>query len=180
MKNKILIVLGLLFMFVVSCGGKHPAVKDFEESMKILQSGNLTENLKAQNKTLDPTALQSMGEGYKKMTYKINKTTVKGDEAIINVTMKAPNLAGLMEEYIQKAMTNAANFQNKPLDDIQKESEKMFGDMVKQKLADSNLKYNEKTFDVVYKKSGDKWYIDPNGNSEYIEMVTLGMLNVKQ
>ena len=29
MKNKILIVLGLLFMFVVSCGGKHPAVKAF-------------------------------------------------------------------------------------------------------------------------------------------------------
>jgi len=34
MKKRILIILGIMMMFIVSCGGKHPAVKDFEETMK--------------------------------------------------------------------------------------------------------------------------------------------------
>ncbi len=179
MKKRVLIVLGLLLMFVVSCGGKHPTVKDFEDSMKLLQSGDLTKSSNEQRAMVDPAIMQMMGDGYKKITYKINKTSVKNDESIINVTMKSPDLSGLMEEYIQKSMANAMNFQNKSQEEIQKESEKLLGEMIKQKLSDSNLKYNEKTFDVVYKKSGDKWYMDPNGNKDYLEMVTFNMLNMK-
>ena len=42
MKKRILIILGIMMMFIVSCGGKHPAVKDFEETMKNLQSGDVS------------------------------------------------------------------------------------------------------------------------------------------
>ena len=40
MKKRILIILGIIMMFIVSCSGKHPAVKDFEDNMKIVQSGD--------------------------------------------------------------------------------------------------------------------------------------------
>ena len=40
MKAKILILLSML-LFVVSCG-THPAQKDFEEKMKIIQSGDMS------------------------------------------------------------------------------------------------------------------------------------------
>ncbi len=180
MKNKILIVLGLLFMFVVSCGGKHPAVKAFEDDMKVLQSGDLNKSASSQNTLVDPETMKAFGEGYKKITYKINKTTTKGNEVTINVTMKAPDLTGLMEEYMHKAMSNAANFQNKSDEEMQKEGQKLLNEMITQKLSDSNLKYIERTFDVVYKKSGDKWDMDLNTGKEYAEIITLGMLNVKQ
>ena len=40
MKKRILIILGIIMMFIVSCSGKHPAVKDFEDNMKMVQSGD--------------------------------------------------------------------------------------------------------------------------------------------
>ena len=181
MKKKILIILGFLLMFVVSCGGgKHPAVKAFEDDMKMLQSGDLNKNASSQNTLIDPETMKAFGEGYKKITYKINKTTTKGDEAIINVTMKAPNLSGLMEEYIHKAMNSVTNIQNKSDEEMQKEGQKLLNEMVTQKLSDSNLKYIERTFDVVYKKSGDRWIMSLNTSKEYAEIISLGMLNTKQ
>lgn len=178
MKKKFLIILGILLMFVLSCGGKHPAVKSFEDDMKVLQSGDLNKS-SSENPIIDPETMKSFGEGYKKITYKINKTTTKGDEAIINVTMKGPDLSGIMQEYIQKTMANAMNLQNKSPEEIGKESQKLLNDMIHQKLSDSNLKYIEKTFDIIYKKSGDKWYMDVNSSKEYAEIITLGMMNVK-
>ena len=45
MKAKILILLSML-LFVVSCG-THPAQKEFERQMKVIQSGNLSKFGKA-------------------------------------------------------------------------------------------------------------------------------------
>ena len=39
MKKRILIILGIIMMFIVSCSGKHPAVKDFEDNIKFVQCG---------------------------------------------------------------------------------------------------------------------------------------------
>ena len=49
MKAKILILLSML-LFVVSCG-THPAQKDFEEKMKIIQS-EICQNLEKQKEML--------------------------------------------------------------------------------------------------------------------------------
>ena len=51
MKAKILILLSML-LFVVSCG-THPAQKEFERQMKVIQSGNLSKFGKAKFKNDD-------------------------------------------------------------------------------------------------------------------------------
>ena len=77
MKAKILILLSML-LFVVSCG-THPAQKEFERQMKVIQSGNLSKFGKASG---DVTVIldqfsKMYGEGMKKITYKINKSKKK-------------------------------------------------------------------------------------------------------
>lgn len=173
MKKKIILIFGLLLIFVMSCGGKHPAVKDFESTMKIYQSGDFTKmSQNSENATINPEVMKTFGEAYKKITYKINKTTVNKDEAIINVTMKAPDLSGVMKEAIVKIMQDPK---------LQAEgSDKIMTDLIKEKLNDANnLKYNEKTFDIVYKKAQDKWFPDPYSNKEYFQMITFGILNTQ-
>ena len=113
MKKRILIILGIMMMFIVSCGGKHPAVKDFEDNMKIVQSGDLNKISNGSNKAfpsdVSPEMAATLGEGFKKITYKINKTTVNKDEVLINVTMKSPDLGGFMKELSQKIVGSLAN-----------------------------------------------------------------------
>ena len=181
MKKKIILFLGLLLMLVISCGGKHPAEKDFENTMKAYQSGDLTKMPQNSNSTTAaPEITNALGEAYKKITYKINKTTVNKNEAIINVTMRTPDLSNVMNEVVTKMMQepNLQVMQDSKLQTTG--SSKIMADLIKEKLSDSNnLKYNEKTFDVIYKKTGDKWYPDPYTNREYIQMITFGMFNVQ-
>ena len=87
MKKRILIILGIIMMFIVSCGGKHPAVKDFEDNMKLIQSGDFKKMSKESNKVIAPDTSpemnEALGEGFKKFTYKINKTTVNNYERTV-------------------------------------------------------------------------------------------------
>ena len=110
MKKRILIILGIIMMFIVSCGGKHPAVKDFEDNMKIVQSGDLNKISESSGRVFSsdvtPEMKSALGEGFKKITYKINKTTVNKDEILINVTMKSPDLGELRKELSQKMVAS--------------------------------------------------------------------------
>ena len=36
----------------------------------------------------------------------------------------------------------------------------------------------EKTFDVIYKKNGNKWDLDPMANIEFLNMTSYGMMNL--
>ena len=97
--KKILSVLILIFLTIVSCGGKHITQKDFENSMNALQKGNTS--ILAGNDSETAEAVKIFSEGYKKITYKINKVTVNDNESVLNVTMKSPVLTGVMQE-VQK------------------------------------------------------------------------------
>ena len=69
--KKILSVIILIFLTIVSCGGKHITQKDFENSMNALQKGDT-----------------SILAGNDSETAKINKVTVNDNESILNVTVK--------------------------------------------------------------------------------------------
>lgn len=97
--KKILSVIILIFLTIVSCGGKHITQKDFENSMNALQKGNISEFVGKNSEAAE--ALNIFSEGYKKITYKINKVTTSSNESVLNVTIKAPVLTGVMEE-VQK------------------------------------------------------------------------------
>ncbi|ALA95452.1 hypothetical protein [Leptotrichia sp. oral taxon 212] len=180
MKKRILIILGIIMMFIVSCGGKHPAVKDFEDNMKLIQSGDFKKMSKESNKVIAPDTSpemnEALGEGFKKITYKINKTTVNNDEVLINVTMKSPDLDGFMKELSQKIVGSMAQMQGKTEAQVEAEAEKISAQLIKEKVKSGKTK--EKTFDVVYKKKGDKWEPDPNANKDFFNILTMNMGSV--
>ena len=95
--KKILSVLILIFLTIVSCGGKHITQKDFENSMNALQKGDTS--ILAGNDSETAEAVKIFSDAYKKITYKINKVTVNDNESILNVTMKSPVLTGVCRKY---------------------------------------------------------------------------------
>ena len=181
MKKRILIILGIIMMFIVSCGGKHPAVKDFEDNVKVVQSGDLNKVAESWGRVFSADVTREMksalGEGFKKITYKINKTTVNKDEILINVTMKSPDLGELRKELSQKMVASMVQMQGKTEAQVEAEAEKISVQLIKEKVKSGKTK--EKTFDVVYKKIGDKWNVAPGLNKDFLNIITMNMVGIE-
>ena len=114
-------------------------------------------------------------DGYKKITYKINKVTTNNNESILNVTMKSPALTGVVEEIQKKSMQNLDKLMGKSGKELEEESKKIFSEVISQKLNSPDLKYNEETFDVIYTKKGNTWEISPEKNEKLLKALTLGI-----
>lgn len=171
--KKVLSVLILILVIIVSCGGKHITEKHFEEMMVSLQKGNLSP-LVGDDKETEKN-LKVLINGYKKITYKINKVTTNNNESILNVTMKSPALTGVMEEIQKKSMQNLDKLMGKSGKELEEESKKIFSEVISQKLNSPDLKYNEETFDVIYTKKGNTWEISPEKNEKLLKALTLGI-----
>ena len=172
--KKILLVLSMLLL-VCSCGTPQ-AQKDFESMFKALQSGDV----KKMNQ-INPDAKISENDenvkifldGYKKISYKINKTEVEGDKATINLDIKAPDLSSYFPEFLQQAMALAfANF-GKNEEEIKKLGEDFTIKYFKDKLSSKDLKFTEKNINVIMKKDGKKWKVDDQ-NKDLFEILTFG------
>ena len=171
--KKILSVLILILLTIVSCGGKHATQKDFENTMASLQKGNISSLVGNDKETAE--ALMLFTDGYKKITYKINKVTTNNNESILNVTMKSPALTGVMEEIQKKSMQNLDKLMGKSGKELEEESKKIFSEVISRKLNSPDLKYNEETFDVIYTKKGNTWEISPEKNEKLLKALTLGI-----
>lgn len=168
--KKILLVLSMLLL-VCSCGTPQ-AQKDFESMFKALQSGDV----KKINQ-INPDAKISENDfldGYKKISYKINKTEVEGDKATINLDIKAPDLSSYFPEFLQQAMALAfANF-GKSEEEIKKLGEDFTIKYFKDKLSSKDLKFTEKNINVIMKKDGKKWKVDKDQSKDLSEILTFG------
>ena len=171
--KKILSILLFFLLMIVSCGGKHPAQTHFEDMMMSLQKGDLKSFVGDDKET--EKSLKFFVDGYKKITYKINKVTTNNNESILNVTMKSPALTGVMEEIQKKSMQNLDKLMGKSGKELEEESKKIFSEVISQKLNSSDLKYNEETFDVIYTKKGNTWEISPEKNEKLLKALTLGI-----
>ena len=103
MKRILSIIVGLILMLTLaSCqNGKKFAENDLKESMEALQKGNFSV-LKVDKQTED--AFKAFEGAYKKMSYKINKTTEKNkDKILLNVTMKYPDLSATAEMFKKRS-----------------------------------------------------------------------------
>ena len=154
MKAKILILLSML-LFVVSCG-THPAQKEFERQMKVIQSGNLSKFGKASG---DVTVIldqfsKMYGEGMKKITYKINNMS---------------ELQNRMSEKLSKAMP-------KNNEELQNQISELGKEFFNEKFNSKDLKYTEKTLDVKYVKNGKDWEMSDE-NEEFFKILTFGLMN---
>ena len=172
--KKILLVLSMLLL-VCSCGTPQ-AQKDFESMFKALQSGDV----KKMNQ-INPDAKISENDenvkifldGYKKISYKINKTEVEGDKATINLDIKAPDLSSYFPEFLQQVMALAFTNIGKSEEEIKKLGEDFTIKYFKDKLSSKDLKFTEKNINVIMKKDGKKWKVDDQ-NKDLFEILTFG------
>ena len=179
MKKRILIILGIIMMFIVSCGGKHPAVKDFEDNMKIVQSGDTNKISDGSNKTFSsdvtPEMKAALGEGFKKITYKINKVETKDKTATINVTIKYPDYSIFGNEFhnmiTEKYKSSNISSKAEVNKIVIQEATKFFNEKIKE----NKLSYSEKTIDVILEKQGNNWVLIGEKNLELISILTLGL-----
>ena len=176
MKAKILILLSML-LFVVSCG-THPAQKDFEEKMKIIQSGDMSKFGKAEGNvsTILENFSKIYGEGMKKITYKRNKVQAKGNTAIINVSLKAPDLTSYVGELQNRLSERMSKSMPQTNDELQKQVIQIGKEFFDEKFDSKDLKYSEKTLDVKYIKNGKDWVISDE-NEEFFKIITFGLSN---
>lgn len=172
MKAKILILLSML-LFVVSCG-THPAQKEFERQMKVIQSGNLSKFGKASGDVVVILNQFSKmyGEGMKKITYKINKVEAKGDTATINVTVKSPDITPYIPELQSRISQKLSKAMPKNNEELQNQIKEIFNE----KFNSKDLKYTEKTLDVKYVKNGKEWEMSDE-NEEFFKILTFGLMN---
>ena len=176
MKAKILILLSIL-LFVVSCG-THPAQKDFEEKMKIIQSGDMSKFGKAEGNvsTILENFSKIYGEGMKKITYKVNKVESKGNIAIINVSLKAPDLTSYVGELQNRLSERMSKSMPQTNAELQKQVIQIGKEFFDEKFDSKDLKYSEKTLDVKYIKNGKDWVISDE-NEEFFKIITFGLSN---
>lgn len=171
MKRILSIIVGLILMLTLaSCqNGKKFAENDLKESMEALQKGNFSV-LKVDKQTED--AFKAFEGAYKKMSYKINKTTEKNkDKILLNVTMKYPDLSATAEMFKDRISKEVQSLSGKSDEEFNKQSMAILKEVVNEKLNDSNLKYFEETFDITYVKQGDNWEIEEN-NPQFIKAVS--------
>ena len=156
----------------------HPAQKEFERQMKVIQSGNLSKFGKASG---DVTVIldqfsKMYGEGMKKITYKINKVEAKGDTATINVTVKSPDLTPYMSELQNRMSEKLSKAMPKNNEELQNQISELGKEFFNEKFNSKDLKYTEKTLDVKYVKNGKDWEMSDE-NEEFFKILTFGLMN---
>ena len=172
------IILLTIVLFIVSCSRTYPIQKDFDNKMKIIQSGDMSNFGKAEGNvnTILKNFSKVYGEGMKKITYNVNKVESKGNIATINVTLKSPNLSSYIGEFQTRLSEKMSKSMPKNNEDLQKEVMQVEKEFFNEKFNSKDLKFSEKTLDVKYLKNGKDWIIS-NENEEFFKMITFGLAN---
>jgi hypothetical protein len=115
-----------------------------------------------------------LSEGYKKITYNINNTQVNGNIAIINVSMKYPNIQQIVQNFRQELSNMNINSSGKSEEEVQKIVTSAMMQYVAEKLNAGNVQYMEKTINVKYEKNGGSWVMSDD-NAEFATILSLGL-----
>lgn len=149
---------------------KDVAKQDFETSMEALKKGDFS-TLNMSKESVE--GLQMFTEGYKKMTYTINKVTESDGKVLVNVTMKYPDLSKVTAIHQEVMKELAPGLQGKSEEEINNKSKEALKATIDNELKDSDLKYTEETFDVIYVKDGKEWKVADQGNEAFSKAAAL-------
>lgn len=144
--------------------------QDFETSMEALKKGDFS-TLNMSKESVE--GLQMFTEGYKKMTYTINKVTESDGKVLVNVTMKYPDLSKVTAIHQEVMKELAPGLQGKSDEEINNKSKEALKATIDNELKDSDLKYTEETFDVIYVKDGKEWKVADQGNEAFSKAAAL-------
>ena len=163
MRKILSIIIGLVLMSTItSCQNEKKLVEnDIKNIIEVSKKGDF-KSLKGSEMFVMTS--EAMGEGYKKMSYKINKITKENkNKIIVNITMKYPDLSESVKIFKNKVLEErqrllkSSNPTVMSNEEILKLSMQFLKESINEKLNDPNLKYFEETFDIVYTKNNDNW-----------------------
>lgn len=171
-----LLIFSLLFG-VYGCGTKSPSdtTKEYLEELKKGENGDFSSLL---NKTLDNSEAKAaktnkdesakiLTESIKKLTYTINSEKIDGDKAVVNVKVNGPDVAGVMVDYMQKALAAAFNEAFSGKEPTKEETEKVYDKLLIECF--NNVKFTDRTGDISLTKVDGKWKI--NGDDSLTKLL---------
>ena len=141
------IILACMFLMLVACG-KPSSQKTFENFFKEFQ----TDLIKREEKSVEP--FKTILKIYEKTTYKINKVEEKGDNAQLDVTIKAVNLGKYMDELSTHLQATASIELTE--EEINQKAIDYFTELLKN---EKNLEFTETNIQVQMQKISGKWNI---------------------
>ncbi|WP_304180311.1 hypothetical protein [Leptotrichia trevisanii] len=163
MQKILSIIIGLILISTItSCQNDKKIVEnDVKDLIEFTRNGGY--KLSNHDKMVGIIA-EGIDEGYKKMSYKINKTKKENkNKIIVNITIKYPDLSEAIEIFKKKVLEErqrllqSSNPTVRSEDEMIKLTTQFLKESVNEKLDDPNLKYFEETFDIVYLKHNDNW-----------------------
>lgn len=173
--KKLKMILLIMMLFIVSaglygCGSKSPSdtVRTYLEEVKKGENGDFSKLI---SNTLDET--ENQGESKKEevsdestkkligsmenLTYTINSEKIDGDSATVNVKVNGPDIATVMADFVQKAFTSAFSQAFSGNEATEEETNKLYESMLAEAL--DNVKYTERTGDILLTKKDGQWKI---------------------
>ena len=163
MKKIFSIIVGLILIFTItSCQNDKKIIEnDLKNLIEFTRNGGY--KLSNHDKMAGIT-FEAIDEGYKKMSYKINKTKKENkNKIIVNITIKYPDLSEAIEIFKKKILEERQRLLQSSNPTVRSEEEmiklttQFLKESVNAKLNDTNLRYFEETFDIVYVKHNDNW-----------------------
>ena len=144
--------------------GKEIAESILKGTMESLQKGDYSSMITDKDEL---EAMNIFSNAYKKINYKINNVTETQDKVVLNVTMKYPDLSEIPTLVNKKVINNVQQLQGKSDAVKEQQTMKWMKELVDQKLNDTNLKYLEETFDMIYVKVNDEWTTQDEENLNF-------------
>ena len=163
MKKILSIIVGLILISTItSCQNDKKIIEnDLKNLIEFTRNGGYKSS---NHDKMAAITFEAIDEGYKKMSYKINKTTEENkNKIIVNITIKYPDLSGAIEIFKNKILEERQRLLKSPNPTVRSDDEmiklttQFLKESVNEKLNDSNLRYFEETFDIVYVKHNDNW-----------------------
>ena len=163
MKKILSIIVGLILISTItSCQNDKKIIEnDLKNLIEFTRNGGYKSS---NHDKMAAITFEAIDEGYKKMSYKINKTTEENkNKIIVNITIKYPDLSGAIEIFKNKILEERQRLLKSPNPTVRSDDEmiklttQFLKESVNEKLDDPNLRYFEETFDIVYVKHNDNW-----------------------
>ena len=163
MKKILSIIVGLILISTItSCQNDKKIIEnDLKNLIEFTRNGGYKSS---NHDKMAAITFEAIDEGYKKMSYKINKTTEENkNKIIVNITIKYPDLSGAIEIFKNKILEERQRLLKSPNPTVRSDDEmikltmQFLKESVNEKLNDPNLRYFEETFDIVYVKHNDNW-----------------------
>ena len=142
------LILACMFLMLVACG-KKDSEKAFDEKVQEVKeqvAKNVEEGLESS---------KLMAKIFNKVTYKINKVEENGDNAELDVTIKAVNLGKYMDEL--SAHLKATASAEPTEEELNKIAVEYFTELLKN---EKDLEYSESNVKIQMAKIDGKWEIE--------------------